>query len=136
MPPFEAEDVATMVRRVYAGKVCFHDPDSQIAPGISLHRVGGHSRGLQVVRVETASGALVIASDAAHFYANMEREKPFPVFDKLSDVVFGVERMKKLASSPAHIVPGHDPLVLQRFAPSRPGIGDIVSLTHPVPHKT
>ena len=130
--PFEAEDVTAMVRRVYAGKVCFHDAQSQIAPGITLHKVGGHSRGLQVVRVETDNGAVVIASDAAHFYANMEREKPFPVFDRLSDVIFGVERMKQLASSPDHIVPGHDPLVLKRFARSRPQIDDIVSLTQPV----
>jgi glyoxylase-like metal-dependent hydrolase (beta-lactamase superfamily II) len=129
--PFEVEDVTAMVRRVYAGKVCFHDPDSQLAPGITLHKLGGHSRGLQVVRVETPSGAVVIASDAAHFYANMEREKAFPVFDRHSDVIFGVERMRKLASSHAHIVPGHDPLVLQRFARSRDDLKDIVNLTRP-----
>lgn len=130
--PFEVEDVTTMVRRVYSGKACFHDQDSQIAPGITLHRVGGHSRGLQVVRVETASGAVVIASDAAHFYANMETEKPFPVFDRLSDVIFGVERMKSLASSQAHIVPGHDPMVLKRFSRSRDDISDIVNLSRPL----
>lgn len=126
--PFEVEDVTTMVRRVYTGKVCFHDPESEVAPGITLHKVGGHSRGLQVVRVQTEDGAVVIASDAAHFYANMDREKPFPVFDRLSDVIFGVERMKKLASSPAHIVPGHDPLVLARFPRSLDSIDDIVRL--------
>lgn len=130
--PFEAEDVTNMVRRVYNGKVRFHDPESQIAPGITLHRLGGHSRGLQVVRVETGNGAVVVASDAAHFYANMEREKPFPVFDRLSDVILGVERMKKLASSPAHIVPGHDPLVLERFARSRDDVEDIVALSRPI----
>lgn len=130
--PFEVEDVTTMVRRVYNKKVCFHDPESEIAPGITLHKVGGHSRGLQVVRVETDNGAVVIASDAAHFYANMEREKPFPVFDRLSDVILGVERMKKLASSPAHIVPGHDPLVLKRFARSHQNVEDIVALAHPL----
>ncbi|WP_337181821.1 N-acyl homoserine lactonase family protein [Shinella sp.] len=129
--PFEAEDVTKMVRRVFDGKVCFHDPESEIAPGITLHKVGGHSRGLQVVRVETENGALVLASDAAHFYANMEKEKPFPVFDRLSDVIMGVERMKRLASAPHLIVPGHDPLILQRFAGDneRPGI---VDLTRPV----
>lgn len=129
--PFEAEDVTKMVRRVFDGKVCFHDPESEIAPGITLHKVGGHSRGLQVVRVETENGALVLASDAAHFYANMEREKPFPVFDRLSDVIMGVERMRRLASTPRLIVPGHDPLILQRFAgdKERPGI---VDLTRPL----
>lgn len=129
--PFEAEDVATMVRRVFAGRVRFHDPESEFAPGITLHKVGGHSRGLQVVRVETETGALVLASDAAHFYANMERGKPFPVFDSLSDVLFGVERMRKLASSDAHVVPGHDPAVLGRFARVRADVPDIVDLSRP-----
>lgn len=127
--PFEAEDVTKMVRRVFDGKVRFHDPESEIAPGITLHKVGGHSRGLQVVRVETDNGALVLASDAAHFYANMEREKPFPVFDRLSDVILGVERMRTLASSQRHIVPGHDPLVLQRFGSIDEGKHGIVDLT-------
>jgi glyoxylase-like metal-dependent hydrolase (beta-lactamase superfamily II) len=127
--PFEAEDVTNMVRRVFAGRVCFHDAESQFAPGITLHKVGGHSRGLQVVRVETEAGALVLASDAAHFYANMERGKPFPVFDSLADVLEGVERMRRLASSEAHIVPGHDPLVLDRFAPARDDLADVVELT-------
>jgi len=130
--PFDVEDVTTMVRRVFAGRVRFHTPDSEFAPGITLHKVGGHSRGLQVVRVETEEGALVLASDAAHFYANMERGKPFPVFDRLSDVLFGVERMRTLASSDAHIVPGHDPLVLRRFACVHADVDDIVELSRPL----
>lgn len=129
--PFEVEDVTNMVRRVFAGRVRFHEPDATLAPGITLHKVGGHSRGLQVVRVETETGALVLASDAAHFYANMERGAPFPVFDSLADVLEGVSRLRKLASSPAHIVPGHDPLVLQRFACVRADTPDIVDLTQP-----
>jgi glyoxylase-like metal-dependent hydrolase (beta-lactamase superfamily II) len=50
---FEAGDVVAMVRRVFAGRVVFHDGDSEIASGLSVHRLGGHSRGLQVVRVRT-----------------------------------------------------------------------------------
>ena len=45
---------------------------AQIAPGITVHRVGGHTRGLQVVRVHTRRGWVVLASDAAHFYANWQ----------------------------------------------------------------
>lgn len=127
--PFEAEDVTTMVRRVFDGKVCFHDPESEIAPGITVHKLGGHSRGLQVIRVETEGGAVVLASDAAHFYANMDREAPFPVFDRLGDVILGVERMRRLASSDQHIVPGHDPLVLQRFTNVGTGIADLTMPT-------
>ena len=129
--PFEVDDVVAMVRRVYQGKVCFHHADEQLAPGISLHRVGGHSRGLQVVRVETARGPVVIGSDAAHFYANMERDTPFPVLDSVSDALECFGRMRKLAASPQHIIPGHDPLVVARYPAVSADLPDIVRLDLP-----
>jgi hypothetical protein len=61
----------------------------------------------------------------------MERGKPFPVFDRLSDVLDGVERMRKLASSPHHIVPGHDPLVLLHYPLAHPGLDGVVRLDLP-----
>src|SRR5215475_16046676 len=54
--PFTADHVCEMVRHVYSGRVEFHDGDAEIAPGVSVHKIGGHSRGLQCVRVMTASG--------------------------------------------------------------------------------
>jgi len=112
---FEVEDVVGMVRRVYAGRVRFHDGDAQLAPGVSVHLIGGHTMGLQVVRVATRRGWVVIASDASHFYANMEQVRPFPIVYSVIDMVRGYERLRALAESPAHIIPGHDPLVLERY---------------------
>ena len=54
--PFSVEHVTQMVRHVYGERVTFHNGDGEIAPGVTVHRVGGHSDGLQVVRVETARG--------------------------------------------------------------------------------
>jgi glyoxylase-like metal-dependent hydrolase (beta-lactamase superfamily II) len=71
--------------------------------------------GLQVVRVATRRGALVLASDASHFYANMEQSRPFPIVWSLPDMVAGYRRLRELAESPAHIIPGHDPQVMQRY---------------------
>jgi glyoxylase-like metal-dependent hydrolase (beta-lactamase superfamily II) len=117
--PFEAEDVVAMVRKLFAERVVFHDGDDQIAPGLTVHRVGGHSMGLQMVRVETRRGAVVLASDASHYYANMERGLPYPITYNVAEVLEGYRRAYLLASSPAHVVPGHDPLVLERYpAPS------------------
>jgi glyoxylase-like metal-dependent hydrolase (beta-lactamase superfamily II) len=117
---YEVEDVVGMVRRVYAGRVHFHDGDAELAPGISLHLIGGHTMGLQVVRVATRRGWVVIASDASHFYANMEQVRPFPIVYSVADMVQGYDRLRALADSPAHIIPGHDPLVLERYpAPSK-----------------
>jgi len=116
---FDVEDVVGMVRSNYAGRVRFHDGDAQLAPGVSLHLIGGHTMGLQVVRVATRRGWLVLASDASHFYANMEQVRPFPIVYSVAAMVEGYDRLRALAESPAHIIPGHDPLVLERYpAPS------------------
>jgi len=126
---YEVEDVVGMVRRVYAGRVRFHDGDAEIAPGVSLHLIGGHTMGLQVVRVATRRGWVVLASDASHFYANMEQVRPFPIVYSVGDMVEGYRKLRALADSPAHIVPGHDPMVMQRYpAPSKDLEGIVVRL--------
>jgi len=118
--PFEGEDVVAMVRRLYSGRVVFHDGDEEIAPGLSLHHVGGHSMGLQMVRAKTRRGNVVLASDAAHYYANIERGLPYPITFNIGEVMEGYRRAYALASSPEHVIPGHDPLVLERYPAARP----------------
>jgi glyoxylase-like metal-dependent hydrolase (beta-lactamase superfamily II) len=115
-----------MVRRVYEGRVSFYDGDVSIAPGISLHLIGGHTAGLQVVRVATRRGWLVLASDASHFYANMEQARPFPIVWSVAQMLDGYRRMRELADTPGHIVPGHDPLVMQRY-PAADGLRGIAA---------
>jgi glyoxylase-like metal-dependent hydrolase (beta-lactamase superfamily II) len=123
---FEVEDVVGMVRRVYAGRVQFHDGDAEIAPGVSLHFIGGHTMGLQVVRVHTARGWVVLASDAAHFYANFEQVRPFPIVYNLGEMVDGYARLLALAQSPQHVIPGHDPLVTARYPGASAALEGIV----------
>jgi glyoxylase-like metal-dependent hydrolase (beta-lactamase superfamily II) len=113
--PFDVENVVTMVRRVYAGRVNFIDGDAEIAPGISLHHVPGHTRGLQCVRVETARGPVVLASDALHFYANIERQNPFPIVVDIAAMMESWKKLALLAGDERRIVPGHDPLVMARY---------------------
>ena len=113
---FDVEDVVSMVRRVYAGRVRFVEGDNHVRPGISLHRVGGHTDGLQVVRVHTARGWVVLASDASHYYANLTQRRPFPIVFNVGAVLEGYALLESLAESPDHIVPGHDPLVLSRYS--------------------
>ncbi|MFI5012690.1 MAG: N-acyl homoserine lactonase family protein [Hyphomicrobiales bacterium] len=116
---FDVEDVVGMVRQVYKGRVRFHDGAAELAPGFSLHRVGGHTAGLQVVRLWTRRGWMVLASDASHFYANMEEGRCFPIVFHVGDVLDGYRKLGELAASPSHIIPGHDPLVMARYpAPS------------------
>lgn len=112
---YEVEDVVGMVRSVYAGRVRFHAGDTELFPGVSLHLVGGHTMGLQVVRVATRRGWVVLASDASHYYANMGEGRPFPIVYNVGDMLGGWERLRALADSPEHIIPGHDPAVLERY---------------------
>ena len=124
---FEVEDVVGMVRRVYEGRVRFHEGDAQLMPGVSLHLVGGHTMGLQAVRVATRRGAVVLASDASHLYANMEQARPFPIVWSVADMVEGYRRLRELAQAPGHIIPGHDPLVLERYPAPRADLQGIVA---------
>ncbi|MEJ8572081.1 N-acyl homoserine lactonase family protein [Microbaculum marinum] len=123
--PFEEEDVVAMVRKVFAGRVQFHDGDAEIAPGLSVHHVGGHSKGLQVVRVWTRRGWMVVASDASHFYANMEQGRAFPIMHSLADTLEGYDRLYALASERSNVIPGHDPIVNDLYPPAAPGLEGI-----------
>ncbi|HZZ87126.1 MAG TPA: N-acyl homoserine lactonase family protein, partial [Caulobacteraceae bacterium] len=112
---YDAEDVTQMVRKVFDGRVAFHAGDAEIAPGLSLHLIGGHTRGLQAVRVWTRRGWLVLASDAAHLYANIDEGRPFPIVQDVAAMLEGHRTLKALASADDLVIPGHDPLVLARF---------------------
>jgi glyoxylase-like metal-dependent hydrolase (beta-lactamase superfamily II) len=131
--PFEADDVVAMVRKVFDGRVMFHDGDDQIAPGITVHHIGGHSKGLQSVRVQTARGAVVLASDASHLYAHFLEGRVFPVTYSVADTVEGYAKLRRLSDSLDHIVPGHDPMVIQKYPPARHGLEDWVVRLHVAP---
>jgi glyoxylase-like metal-dependent hydrolase (beta-lactamase superfamily II) len=117
-----------MVTKLFEGRLRFHDGSSELAENLTVHRVGGHSRGLQIARVLTKRGWVVLGSDATHFYANFEQSRPFPIVDSVAYILEGYATMKKLASSPRHIIPGHDPLVLTRYPSVNAQLNDIVRL--------
>ncbi len=122
---YAVDDVVGLVREVYKGRVRFHDGDAELAPGLSIHHVGGHTAGLQIVRVMTRRGWVVLASDAAHLYANFQEIRPFPIVFHLGDMVEGYRRIRALADGPDHIVPGHDPLVMRRYPAVSPQLEGI-----------
>ena len=124
----EEEDVHQMVRKVFGRKAAFHDGDEEIAPGVSLHLIGGHTLGQQAVRVWTKRGWVVLASDSMHFYANMLRKRPFMWSLNLGEVLDGFKKLQSLADSFDHLIPGHDPLVMQQYAAIPDHEGVIVAL--------
>src|SRR5262249_19115164 len=120
--PFEVDDVVAMVHKVFAGRVAFHDGEDEIVPGVTVHHIGGHSKGLQSVRVKPTRRPPGLAADPTHLYAHMDSGRILPITYNVAEVVEGYETLKKLASSPNHVVPGHDPLVLARYPAAKPGL--------------
>jgi len=122
---YEIEHVAGVVRLTYQDRIEFHQGDAEIAPGISVHRIGGHTAGLQAVRVHTARGWVVLASDASHYYEHFEKRRCFPLVFHVGDALEGYARLLALAESPQHVIPGHDPLVAVRYPAHAPGLEGI-----------
>ncbi len=119
---YEMEDVLTMVRRTFTGRTEFHSGATELAPGVTLHHVGGHTLGMQVVRVKTQRGFVVLASDVSHYYENIEKDRAFPAVYSIGALLDAYRDVRRLASSGSHVIPGHDPLVLRTYPPSAPSL--------------
>jgi glyoxylase-like metal-dependent hydrolase (beta-lactamase superfamily II) len=130
--PFNVNDVINIVRGVYQQRVIFHQGSTTLAPGVELIHIGGHTQGLQAVRVHTSRGWVVLASDASHYYDNMIEESPFPVVFHVGDMLDGYQKIISLADSLDHVIPGHDPMVRTYFPFEGDPMNDIVAL-HKVP---
>ena len=74
----------------------------------------------------------MLASDVTHYYEHMESGRPFTTTFNVGDTLEGYGRLKAIAPSPDHIVPGHDPLVMRRYPPPSPELeGVAVRLDEP-----
>ncbi len=124
---FEPGDITGLIEKLFARRLVFHDGDAIIAPGLSLHRVGGHTAGMMVVRAHTRRGWMVLASDATHFYENLTANRPFPYFCDLRGVYAGFRRLRQLADREELIIPGHDPRVLERHPAPRPELAGSIA---------
>lgn len=133
---YSVDDVVGLVRKVYDGRVVFHDGASSICDGVRLHRVGGHTLGLQVVIVDTERGPVVLASDAFHLYRNLVDGLPFPVLHDVGQMMEGWRELMAIAGDLEHIVPGHDPLVRELYPAPSEELAGVVSAVHrkPRPH--
>ena len=123
--PYDVEQVCTLIKALYRDRVEFNGSDRQVAPGITIHHVGGHAPGLQIARVRTKRGYVVIASDAMHYYENAEMGNPFPVVVNVQEYLDAFPKIDEWADSPDHIVAGHDPIVMDiypAFSESTKGI--------------
>ena len=106
----------------YGQRVKIIHGDREVLPGIRVHRVGGHTAGLQIVSVQTARGPVVLTSDASHFYHNVETRQPVQIITSLPEMLTAFETIHELAGKEKLIVAGHDPQVSERFKEVDKGI--------------
>jgi len=110
----DAEDRALLRRLVEEGRCVLDVGDAHVADGVTAHRVGGHTPGMQVVRVDTRRGPVVIASDASHYYENLEDDRPFAILHDVPGMYRAFDRIAELAGEQPVVLPGHDPAVFER----------------------
>ena len=117
---YEVDEIVRFIELLHSDRLVLHGPDKQIAPGLSVHLVGGHCAGQEIVRVWTKRGWVVLASDALHYYEELERGVPFTVAFSIADMLTAHARIRELADSDAHIIVSHDPILMDRYPPARP----------------
>ncbi|MBO3747367.1 N-acyl homoserine lactonase family protein [Streptosporangiaceae bacterium NEAU-GS5] len=127
----EPSDLAHLVKVRDEGRAGFVDAATTVAPGIEVIPVGGHTPGQLVVSVATATGRAVLTSDAAHFYEEIELDRPFAYLTDLVGVYRAYELLREMATEPGLVlVPGHDPDVMRRF-PTLDGHDGLVARISP-----
>ena len=112
----DAPDAAMLHALRTGGRLRLIDGDAkEIIPGITVYTGGKHTWASQYASVRLAGGATaVIASDNVYLYENLTQHRPIAqTLDSLSNVAQHA-RMRGVAPERL-IVPGHDPLVFERF---------------------
>ncbi len=109
----------------------FVEDSETLFPGVQATRLGGHTPGQLMTEVTGTSGQVVLASDAIHFYEEMEADRPFWFFCDLEGTYRAYQLFRDLNARPdTSVVPGHDPAVMRKFRPVHPDW--VVDLTSPL----
>jgi glyoxylase-like metal-dependent hydrolase (beta-lactamase superfamily II) len=113
----EDAELAELAAVVDGGRAVLFDDRITVADGVDVIRVGGHTPGQSIVRVQTSAGPVVLASDALHYYEEGAKAMPFVSVANLVDMYAGFDTIGELAATadPVHVVSGHDPETLTRF---------------------
>jgi glyoxylase-like metal-dependent hydrolase (beta-lactamase superfamily II) len=126
----EPDEVASVAALHEAGRLTFVPDRLELFPGLVATTVRGHTAGQMIVEVATDSGRVVLASDAIHFYEEMDLDRPFWLFCDLEGMYRGYDLLRRLRSEPGTVVvAGHDRAVMTMFEEVD---ADCVDLTRPI----
>ncbi|GAB2647567.1 N-acyl homoserine lactonase family protein [Saccharopolyspora gloriosae] len=121
--PYDADKVCELVALLHRGRVRLREGEYEVTPGVTVHPAAGHTPGSQAVRVPTARGPVVLASDARHYLDNRvggdsPDGAPFSVVVRTDDYCDTSVRLDALA--PGQVIPGHDPAVSRHYPRALP----------------
>lgn len=131
---YEADELQKFLGYLHQGRLHLHGRDFDVADGVSVHWVGGHTAGQEVVRVRTRRGWVVLASDALHYEEELTRGVPFAVVFNVADMLAAHDRIRQLADSDDHVVAAHDPLVVKRYPAASAELDGIAVRVDMQPH--
>lgn len=123
----DPEEVDELRRIEAEGRLRPFTGRAAIADGVELVEVGGHTPGQAMVVVETAVGRVLIASDAAHFVEELERDMPFV---SMADVPQSYRVLDEIRRTDAvQVLTGHDAGTLDGLEPlgaQLPGLAAVI----------
>lgn len=117
------EDVPKLIRANLEGRLHLVNGDSiEILPGIRVFTGSRHTFGSQHLLVRAADADVMLASDDAWFYYNLDHAISIPLTFDTTAYATQLKRMKAQVPQRDLIVPGHDTQVLSRYPSVAKGI--------------
>ena len=112
----EPDDMLALVRINTEGRLRFVEGDDQEPiPGIRCFTGGRHTQASQYVSATVGDGTVVLTSDNVYLYENLDKHAPIAQTLDAASNLAAQDRIRRLASRPELIVPGHDPAVFARY---------------------
>lgn len=112
----ETEELTALSAVVADGRARLVGDETEVAPGIRAIKVGGHTPGQLVVVVRTAQGETMLASDAVHYYEELDLDRPFSGVAALPEMYRAFDLIREFQQGAGTtVVASHDPLVAERF---------------------
>jgi glyoxylase-like metal-dependent hydrolase (beta-lactamase superfamily II) len=119
----DTEDAKMFAGLKAVGRVELVDGDDrEILPGIRVYTGGKHTFASQFAGVSTRAGTVVLASDNAYLFENLEKHLAIAQTLDAASNLAAQDRMLKLAAAPRLVIPGHDPAVFERFPVVKPSV--------------
>jgi glyoxylase-like metal-dependent hydrolase (beta-lactamase superfamily II) len=126
----EPDEVAVLARAEQEGRLCRFSGSTEVAPGVVVTEVGGHTPGQCMVTVPTSAGVVLLTSDVVHFTEELDRDMPFAFVTDLPATYRALQTVRDLVAGGAvdHVLTGHDAGLLERLEPYSPELAGVAGV--------